>query len=206
MNTHSVPLPSRESVTHLQITSLLSALSTVSASIYHLTPNQDNPGGSLDGGSRMAAENTLVNICSRLDSILADSERWGIKTLEALEKKCDEVYTAHLDLMAQQKIAVQAMQAPHKSHTPTLLRLDDGRWTAILGDIRSPSVIVGVGQSPAEAIADFDEIFKGRKSSVTIETEPTNEKHMDPGTVESVDKTSKRRKKQRRSGGDNGKN
>lgn len=52
--------------------------------------------------------------------------------------------------------AAQEMQRPSVLFKPTLIQ-DGAAWLAILGDL--PTGVVGVGETPAAAMADFDAVW-----------------------------------------------
>ncbi len=198
----NVPIPSRDSVTAIQVNTLLTIVGTLSHALMQATTSD---GGETDGGTKLAVESTLIGVLNRLDGIVDDVGRWNVATLEALEKKCHAVYDNHLLLMVEQKKAVEAMQAPHRNCNPTLVHLDNGQWAAVLGDLRTPGqAIVGLGDTPQNAIEDFDLVFKGKQTQPNVIIEPPNEKPVDPGTDKPVSEPEKRRKNKRRSRPDSG--
>jgi hypothetical protein len=202
-----IPLPSREAVTSMQVNTLLTIVGTLTSAILHAETSAQE-GGSRDGGTKAAAEGTLIEVYNRLDSILAEKNRWSLSSQEHLEKRCEEVYTAHLSLIKAQKAAVEAMTAPHKKVIPALVHLNDGRWAAVVGDLTKPDAsIIGVGNCPEAALEDFDSVFKGKQTATTVVVEPlpTDETNLDPGPTETTDNPTKRRKNKRSDSEDTGK-
>lgn len=155
----TVSLLSQEQVTAIQVNTLLHAVGMLSQIIR--APDSDTIPKN-DGGATMAAETTLIKACNRLDCIFDDAKRWTLDSQHELEDHLHMVYDMHIDLMETQKAAVAEIRSPHRAASPKLLKLESGQWAAVLGDPNKPeNALIGVGNSPAEAISDFDRVFNG---------------------------------------------
>lgn len=163
----TIPIPSREQVTNLQVSTLLSSLSTL-LPFYRRGSrwDSDDDSGSVsrtDGGAQMAMEVTIVNICDRLDSIVTDQGRWNMAATNDLERHLAMLYTEHAKTLKLQQQQLYYMARPSSRHNPAMFRLRDGSWLAILGRIEDiDNAIVGVGGSPEQALEAFDEMFNGK--------------------------------------------
>ena len=184
----SIPLPSRDAVTSMQIDSLLRVAGTMSSLLFHLAPPSEDDAARVarnDGGVTSSVEATLMGVCARLDDVLADSDRWNLKSQGKLEKQLAEVYAANLKLLRLQSVTMQAMLRPHRRFNPTLVQLDGGQWAAVLGDMLKGTPVVGSGPTPEAAMDDFDKVYLGKsKNSVIL---PTNEDHLDTTANPTVD-------------------
>lgn len=130
--------------------------------------DEDGNRPSQDGGVNCAVETSLIKLCDRVDKILEADTRWDLQAHGQLEKKLNEVYSKHLELLETQKEAFEEMTAPHKDVKPTFVLLKDGRWAAMIGDTTDPTkCLVGVGDSAAEALEDFRVKFYKRKNEKT---------------------------------------
>jgi hypothetical protein len=124
----------------------------------------------------IAAENTLISACGRIDSIISDDRRWGLDfqaRLERLFEKNTEIARAVSEKQkalieettAKEKAireAAEAALAPHIQFRPTLFAMGDGTWVAYLGDPADlSSGILGNGESPVAALKSFDAVFNG---------------------------------------------
>lgn len=159
-----IPLPSREHVTAIQINSLLGIVHSLTAALSNGAGDEENS-PAFDGGVKSAMEAAIIRACGQLDSIIDDTKRWRIDHQRLLEQQLSEVYTSHKALLVLQKKAVSQMTAPHHTASPQLLKLDNGKWAAILGDVNKlDSCIIGYGDSPAAALQHFDEVFNGTNS------------------------------------------
>lgn len=164
----TIPIPSREQVTNLQVSTLLSSLATILPYYRRSGGWKDDDDDSprthrTDGGAQMAMENTIVNICDRLDEIMTDQTRWGMESTNTLEKHLAMLYTEHAKTLKLQQQQLYELARPSNRHNPSMFRLRDGSWLAILGRIEDiDNAIVGVGGSPEQALEAFDEMFKGR--------------------------------------------
>jgi len=157
----TIPIPSREQVTQQQMGALLTSIATL-LPYFHID-HEDWKGGALDGGTKIAVQNTLIGLCERIDSILADAQRWTLDEAQKLETQLGDLYTEHANVLRAQQEQLAYMGKPHVRHGPALFRLADGGWGAILGSLNDlDNSIVGVGGSPAQALEAFDEMFNGR--------------------------------------------
>lgn len=159
-----IGLISRESVTAQQVNTLLGILATLSD--YLVRPNVDpaNPhlGGRKDGESRTAAEVTFMAACDRLDGVINDDNRWSMVIQNALETRTLEMLDANVEFLRAQVAASKNLISPAFQYRPQLVKITDGSWVAILGDYKTPEAcILGVGDSPAAALKDFDSAFAG---------------------------------------------
>jgi len=112
----------------------------------------------LDGGVKAAMESTIVRACSRLDSILDENPRWTIS--ESPVEKYLSTQSALAE--AQMKLTQHAMK-PHQRHKPALIKMSDGNWCAILGDVDDlENAVTGIGRTPQEALEAFDGMFTGQ--------------------------------------------
>lgn len=157
----------REAITAAQIHHLLSVAGTM-ASIAHRHPTLDedeNETLPAKTEAQIAAENTFINACSVLDQILADPMRWDLSFQQQQEK----VFQAQQLATVNRRIRdLEECDLPHVRFSPSLYRTVDGKWMALLGDPDSPgSGVTGIGNSPQEAINNFDATFLGR--AVTID-------------------------------------
>jgi len=163
-----IPKPTlqpQENITQAQVTHLLNifipACNFLLADKMHDADSAD-VGGKNDGGARMAIENTVINVCSRLDTMLAEEPRWSLANHESLEDAFKQVYTQHARMLAEQANAYAEINSPHHNLKPTLVKIPEGSWVAFLGDLSHiEDAIVGVGSCPAHAIEAFDAMFAG---------------------------------------------
>jgi hypothetical protein len=72
--------------------------------------------------------------------------------------------------VAEQILSTQMLRAPHFALRPTLAVIGDDSYVAFWGDISKPGeAICGVGDTPNEALADFDDAFnRAPKEQVKI--------------------------------------
>lgn len=193
----TIPIPSCEQVTNLQVSTLLSSLATL-LPFYRRNGRWDSDDDSTsvsrtDGGAQMAMEATIVNICDRLDSIVTDTSRWSMEATNNLERHLAMLYTEHAKTLKLQQQQLYELGRPSTRHSPSMYRLRDGSWLAILGRIEDiDNAIVGVGGSPEQALEAFDEMFKGKIPShlqawMSVREAAINE-NLQPPTKEQYDK------------------
>jgi hypothetical protein len=159
--------PSRELMLANQV-SILNSMGFLMVNVLGATrPDESSsiPGTRTDGGARMAAENTLANICDRMDKLIADESRWSQEYQTKLEEEHMRLMSAQIDMVRSQEAAANMLRTPSYRFRPTLCKLIDGGWAAILGDINDiGNAIVGQGFTPELALKDFDSVF----STVTL--------------------------------------
>jgi len=160
----SIPILSREQITQMQMGIILGSISTL-LPYFRLSDewSDDDSGGALDGGTRAAVSSTLIGLCNRLDEIIDDKSRWSLEATNKLEIQLENLYKAHSEVLVAQQEQLAYMARPHVRHNPTLVRLLDGSWAAILGSLNDlENSIVGIGGSPAQELDALDEMFNGR--------------------------------------------
>ncbi len=123
----------------------------------------------LPGEAVVAAENTFVAACERLDSILKDPARWGSDFQRQMEKDYAEAVQLNKESLAAQRDAALEVVSPHARLNPTLVKLKTGDWAAFKGDLNSPTCVLGIGRSPEECLKSFDESFRGNQTDYTAE-------------------------------------
>lgn len=162
-----ISLPQRDSVTSLQVSTLLNVGVALMGVLLHPTREHDDPkwrdNKALDGGVLHSAEATFIGVCNRLDSIIADQSRWDFASQNTLEAKLSQVYGAHIEFTKAQTAVARDLILPHRKFNPKLFKLPDGNWAAILGDLNNlDNAIIGVGVTPALALSAFDGMVTGK--------------------------------------------
>lgn len=156
----TIPIPSRDQVTQIQIGTVLSSIATLIPLMH--TRLDDIDGGAMDGGTKSAVQASLITACRRLDGLLEDDSRWSMESHEFLEKQLGNLYHEHTRVLKMQQQQIEYLARPHVRHSPQLGRLVDGSWIAVLGSLDDlDNAVVGVGGCPAQALEAFDEIFNG---------------------------------------------
>ncbi len=158
----TVQLPSRESVSAMQITSLLNMLTIVGNYSIHAQMSETE-GGAQDGGVKCAVESTIINLCNRLDEVLAEHGRFDLSNQDSLENHLGDTYKMNTRMLLAQAIAYEEIISPHHKLKPHIVKLGPGNWLAFAGDINNlDNAICGMGAYPEQAIQAFDELFKGK--------------------------------------------
>lgn len=163
-------MPSRDAVTSFQTSTILAIVQTMGQFLAHpdVDPaNPHKPGGAMDGGARASAEVTFIKACERLDSILDDKTRWDLEIQRLLELHLAKLMRDQMVFLQAQTAASLALNTPSYLHQPTIINAGNGDFVALLGDPDKPACI-GLGKSPAEALADFDKSFVGQTTENQI--------------------------------------
>ena len=118
----------------------------------------------------IAAENCFIKTCAAIERIVDDAQRFDF----SFQKKMEDDYAAAMQMnleyiKAHRDIAVEHA-SPHAICNPTLVKLADGSYMAVLGNPNSPNdSIAGAGRSPQEALEAFDLAFKGLTEKIKNE-------------------------------------
>lgn len=113
----------------------------------------------IDGGVACAASVSFINLCSRLDVILADNSRWDTEMHDRLYASIENVQKAQVEFLKQQAESAKEVRRPCFQMRPVLASSGE-EFVAVLGDIAKPGCyILGKGKTPNEAFADFDAAF-----------------------------------------------
>ena len=99
--------------------------------------------------SKDSASTTIMNVCNRLDTILAEDDRWSCDYIRRrLDAELEYIKSAS-SLNATREQAALMESRPHSRLKPTL-SLRGGLWVARLGPLE------GTGETPEKAIIAFD--------------------------------------------------
>lgn len=161
-------IPPRDSISSLQVGTLLNALGLTGSMLRQLSEiDYDDDSGkparqSMSGECKLALETTLINTCSRLDSLMNDTARWDIKVQDTLEGAQRKIIAEQIKFSRAQTALSESIKAPHYERRPHLAQAGrNGLWLAIEGNPENLlDCIVGVGRSPEEANEAFDYFFK----------------------------------------------
>ena len=188
--------PNRENVVGQQLQNVLGVIAMTSnalniASVQH----SDTQSNGFPGEAKTALEVTLIKACDRMDQILADDRRWDLALQEKLEQDFEDLRVRNvraLDTAAradEQRIQIaKELQTPHAKYRPTLSKTVDGKWAAFINNPAEPgTVLAGTGNTPVEALRDFDQMFI---NGITSDIEKTNAKTVDMQRNDETPKTS----------------
>jgi hypothetical protein len=165
--TQQLSLPQRDSVTSVQLGTLLHVAAMMSNIVY--SHPEETEGGKNDGGAKMAAETTLIGACDQMDKILQDQSRWSFEAQSTLESELIKMYGENTKLIQAQTRLAELNSAPHVLYRPSLMALSDGNWAAILGSLDNlDNSVTGIGDTPESALSAFDLAFKGGASKDLI--------------------------------------
>lgn len=154
---NSSPLPARDSVTQLQVVTLLGIVKQLECLAVH---SDDEGCGKLDGGAKAAVEATLIKVCDRLDAILDDGSRWTLAQHDGLY---DAMLASQLQAAASLKEQAEAFKyarSPAALYKPHVVAINN-EFIAVWGDLEGEgSYLLGRGPTPAAALADFNLAFE----------------------------------------------
>jgi len=158
---NSVVLSTKEVVTSQQVQSVLEILAGIEP--FLLVPlrheDSDRP-ADLDGGVACGAATTFLKATSRLDAILDDESRWGIKGHNDVQNAILRTQACQQTFLEQQSLAAKEIRRPSFIYRPAVYT-HDGLFYAVWGDAASPDCsIAGAGETPEAALLDFDAAFK----------------------------------------------
>jgi hypothetical protein len=110
-----------------------------------------------------AAASTYDAAMAQLRNIIDDMPRWQLD-VSAGDRYLERLAAAQLQVTEDQRRQLSRMSAPHRYLGANIAQID-GLWVAWLGD-GSPTMqsLHGIGPSPAEALAAFDEAYLKRST------------------------------------------
>lgn len=160
----AVNVPGREVTTSQQVNTLLGVCGMFWSCLQG-PPQLDETlpkAGTIQGEARLAAEQTFVKACEALQLILEEKDRWDFKFQRSIEKDYAEAMELNKDFLLAQRDAAEENASPHFRWSPKLMRLTNGKWLALLGTVEQiDQGVLGIGDSPAEALYAFDAMFNG---------------------------------------------
>jgi hypothetical protein len=160
---------SREVVTSQQLSNLLGVAGFTASFLGHVyAPDADGNKPPMRE-AHIAAENTFINALSAIDNIVNEASRWSMETQKFAEDAYKKAIVLNEEFLVAQKRAAEEITKPHSKAHPSLIRMQDGAWLAILGHLEDiDNSIMGVGNNAQEALDEFDESFCGRVGPNTL--------------------------------------
>jgi hypothetical protein len=156
-------MPTREAVTKSQLESLHSIIQNLGnyllAPRSHWMLDDDATPRKIDGGVAASAAVTFINVCNRIDEMLADKTRWDTSAHDALYESIAAVQKAQVKYLESQTDGQKVLARPSVQFHPTVAN-DGEKFICYYGDISKPGyAVVGLGATPAEAMQAFDRAF-----------------------------------------------
>lgn len=158
-------IPPRDSISALQVGTVLNALGLAGSMLRTLSEADEDEDSrkparqAMSGECKLALEASVINICSRLDAIMGDKNRWTVREQDTLEAAQRRVIKEQINFSKAQTALSESIKAPHYKRRPQLAQYS-GLWLAIEGDPTNlMACIVGVGHSPQEANEAFDHFY-----------------------------------------------
>jgi len=165
-------IPPRDSISSLQVGTVLNALVLTGSMLRSEIDNDaDSPARQkMSGECKLALESSLIKTCYRLDEIMEDTSRWTIREQDTLEGAQRKMLKEQINFSKAQTALSESINTPHYERKPQLAQFG-GLWLAIEGDPRNLlACIVGVGDTPKEAIDAYDHYFiTGDHTELTAE-------------------------------------
>ncbi len=158
-------IPTREAVTRMQLEMLQTVINTLNPFIlgesrrsFFMMEEEQTP-RKIDGGAAASAVVTFNNICERIDAILADQSRWDTSAHDKLYNSIAAVQKAQVEYLTAQAEGQKVLARPSVQFHPTVAN-DGSQFICFYGDINKPGyAVIGVGNTPAEAMESFDRAF-----------------------------------------------
>lgn len=147
------------------------------------------------GEGTIAAENCFIRTCAAIEKIIDDTQRWDFSFQKALEDDYSTAMKLNIDyIRAQRDVAIETA-SPHHICNPSLVRLQNGDYAAVLGNPASAKdCLVGTGKSPREALEAFDAAFNGLVATQKTNQNEQSQPIVDTTTVETTPEPPKRRR------------
>lgn len=165
-----IHIPTREVTTSQQLSNLLGVAGFTASFLGHVyaepDPDKSKP---TFREAHLAAENTFIQTLAAIDKVVEDAARWTLEAQQFAEDAYKKAVKLNEEFLVAQKKAAEEIVKPHSKAHPSLLRMADGAWLAILGSLADiDNSIMGVGDSAQQALDEFDESFCGRVGPNTL--------------------------------------
>jgi len=179
MKPQSLPIPSRESSSANQFGVLLTITQALQPYLI-LAPQElgSSPPPALDGGTVLAAATTFIKTCAKMDELLDDSSRWNLEGQDALYDALVQTQEHQQRFLQAQTAAASSLMRPAFQLRPTLFLAETG-YVAVHGDLTSSGAVIGYGETPEAALADFDLAFQRKpqeQKALIAEEKPKRKK------------------------------
>lgn len=160
-NQMSKYIPTKEDLTNQQLGAILAVVRELQPYLLDeiVEPGETPTASSLKGEAVVAATTTLIKALSRIDTILEDQSRYSIKPYFDAMAEVVKTHKAQQRFIAAQTASTEMLQRPSFALRPTVAIMGES-YIAFWGTIeKAGEAICGVGNTPNEALADFDDAF-----------------------------------------------
>jgi len=154
-------IPTKEHTSNMQVHTILAIMGHLQPYLLltHREIEEELRPFDIDGGAKSSAEVTFVNACARLDAILKEEERWSGKPQKDLMESTIKTQQSLIAVHEAQLKALSIASGPAKLYPPTFTTAN-GQYYAFHGSADFPGgIIIGKGNTPLEAVADFEAAF-----------------------------------------------
>ena len=155
-------VPTREKVNEQQVHTALAVLNHLQP--YLLAPmrgdddwKQEHP--ELDGNALASATTTFGRVCDRLDKMMGDDNRWISTDGDSVVESIKNTQASIQKYYGEQALAVAELRRPSRIFHPSFAKMGE-KFSAFYASSDFPGgILIGLGNTPAEAMADFDAAF-----------------------------------------------
>ena len=161
--TPSIPAPSSSKLeaTANHIGMCLGVLGALMPYVVPPTPDSVVVGRpDMDGGAALATVTTVIRVCERLDSILADEERWEVAGYNEHLDRVRLLTETSLENARAHALVLASNAQPAAFLNPRVFcDPETGNWVTMLPGVDGMRPLLGVGRTPAESAAQFNERY-----------------------------------------------
>lgn len=166
-------MPTREVITEFQMHSLLSVINTLQP--YLLLRERDldgEPSPKVDGGAQMAAVQTFVAVCQKIEDIVRQPKRWDTESHDKLYENIETIQKEQIALFIAQRRVAEKLERRSYNMNPEMRIIEGGQYIAFVGDLNIPGgAIIGMGPTPEKALVDLDEAFNRAPAQQLVVTD-----------------------------------
>lgn len=150
MHQPSLQVQTEASRTSTHLTQLLSVLHSLLPYLCRPTDVE------LEKNVATSVETTMIHACNALDRILTEPDRWTLGNTPRTQALVEQMLTEQIALAKHSTLAARLSRTPSALFKPTLKKVG-GRWCATYGT--GKDAVRGVGETPEQAMVEFDRIF-----------------------------------------------
>lgn len=173
-------IQTREEATQQQVGTILSAMHLLRSFLLVDAQEFETP-PRLNGEASLAANASFINACARLDKVLLDDARWAEPPYTKIHESLIDLHKAQQKHVEAQTALLENHRRPSHVFKPQFIALDT-HFLCYWGDIQTGNAIIGRGDTPEQALVDFDNAFR-RTPQETLEKIQQNRPKIDNGPV-----------------------
>jgi hypothetical protein len=156
----TLSIPSAGEESGVQIATLLSVVQTLLPFTLKANESLAEHHGlgrvAMDGSVICAAESTMIAVLDRVEQLVKDDTRWTFKQAREAAESLQKYLKAQTAVQEISHRFMESSMRPSARLRPGVGQAPNGKWVAMMPGPSGTIPLMGVGDSPEEALAAFD--------------------------------------------------